>query len=205
MDWWMSILLWAPAVFAVAALILDCWTVFLPHPEQLVTSPARAAVLILLVAVMGSFYGVILFEHLEPRISVYGIRAGLTHFHEWDKIHHVSREKGIYSVHHRIRPGLPAVSFRIVEPEAKAILEQFLSQFQVPISERRSWLLCWVQMGVLLGFFGVLAIGYVLHYTLEFSLSWSVFITFLIGLVLGSALERIRGVPHYTKQRPKLR
>ncbi len=201
-DWWMSLMMWAAAAFASVVLGHNLITEYMPHPETLSTSPAMAAVTMGVSLVLGMVYGIMLRERPETRVSAEGLRNGLLNFYEWGNIHHISRHGAIYSIHHRANPALPASSFRLRDWESRAVLDRFLLQHSVSLSNVPQPLFLVVKLAVVVGFGLNLLLAFWLWARTSIDARWIVAVSFAVGILETVVLERLRGVSKYSKYKP---
>src|SRR5205807_603880 len=98
------------------------------------TSASSAGVTLLLVAALTILYGSMLRNSTEIRISNEGIRSELTHFHEWENIHHVSVSGDEFALYIRVNPALPYSNFRLPDADSRRILMDYLSAKKIALT-----------------------------------------------------------------------
>lgn len=205
--WWEMFIMWATPVFGVIALGQALNAKYLQHPQELSTSPGRAIFIMAVIFWLGVFYNTILLSRSEPttRVSHEGLRPGILRFFKWEDIHHISRHDNLYAIHHRVNPALPVTAFRIRTHELQAILERYLAEHGVRISNDTEPAYLMVRIAVVLGFAANLAADFWLQGHTSLSLPSVVLISFGIGIVLTLLLEKYRGVSKYGKYKPILK
>ena len=206
-EWWTILMLWPAALIGLFLLGLNFFSEYLPHPEQLSTTLLKALGIMALTFFLGLFYATMLLGNAEPRtlVSHAGLRTGMSTFHEWENIHHISRRPGdLYSLYHRANPRLPATSFTVRTPEARGTLERFASEHNVQITENADPPFPAIKISVVLGFIANLLLSLWLWQNSFLSPLWIVVISFLIGTALTLLLEWFRGVFKYTRHKPTI-
>lgn len=202
--WWGMFMMWATPVFGIIAVGEALNTKYLQHPQDLSTSPVRAIFIMALLFWLGIFYNTMLTGRAEPttRVSDEGLRTSILRFYKWEDIHHISRHDNLYAIYHRVNPALPASSFRIRTRELQAVLERYLSEHHVRISNDSEPAYLMVRIAVVLGFATNLAADFWLRLHTSLSLPWVVLISFGLGIVLTLLLEKYRGVSKFGKYKP---
>jgi hypothetical protein len=203
-DWWTMLMLWPAALVGAFALGNAVFTKWLPRAEELSTTPLKALGIITVIFCLGFFYATILASNDEPRtlVSDAGLRTGMLRFFKWENIHHISKRGDLYSIYHRVNVQLPAASFKVHNPEARATLEGFLSRHQVRIADGADPFFKCVKVCVILGFVLIVLFAAWLRSHFAISMLWIVVISFVVGVVFTLLLEQVRGVPKHTKQKP---
>jgi hypothetical protein len=97
---------------------------------------------------------------------------------------------------------LPATSFKIVNRESQVILERFLSEHHVQISNDVQPAYLLVKFAVVLGFAANLLIDFWLRLHTPLSFISTVLISFGVGIILTLLLEKYRGVSKFSKYKP---
>jgi hypothetical protein len=176
----------------------------LPHPEGLSTNPLKALAIMAVTFCLGFFYATMLLGNDEPRtlVSQAGLRTGMLRFFEWENIHHLSQRDEIYSIYHHTNPRLPAASFRLRNPEARATLDRFLSEHPVHVFNGSGPAFAGIRLGVIAGFLVNLLFALWLRLNSSLSILWIAVICFMVGVLLTLLLERVRGVSKHTKYKP---
>ena len=203
-DWWTMLMLWPAAVVGTMAIGVALFTECLPHPEELSTSPLKALAIMVVTFCLGVFYGTMLLGNDEPRtlVSQAGLRTGMLRFFEWENIHHLSQRGDVCSIYHYINPRLPAASFKLHSPKARATLERFLSEHRVQVFNGSDPAFAGIRLGVVAGFLVNLLFALWLRLNSSLSILWIIVICFVVGVLLTLLLERMRGVSKHTKYKP---
>jgi hypothetical protein len=203
-NWWMMLIMWATPVFAWVALGQNLNARYLPHPEDLHTSFEKALLIMAVVFCLSGFYANILLGRSESttRISDEGLRTSILYFYKWEDVHHLSQHGHVFSVYHRANSALPATSFKIVNRESQVILERFLSEHHVQISNDVQPAYLLVKFAVVLGFAANLLIDFWLRLHTPLSFISTVLISFGVGIILTLLLEKYRGVSKFSKYKP---
>jgi hypothetical protein len=203
-NWWMMLLVWPTAIFAVFALGYAIFTDYLPHPENLLTSPLRGILIVATTLLLGMFYLALLLNRSSPRtlVSSEGLRTGILRFFEWSNIHHMRRDGDIYLIYHHVNPALPATCFRVSDKEARAVLERHILEQQVAVLKDEQPIFMWIKLAVIMGFIGNLAFAIWLWHATALSLLWVDLISLAVGIVLTLLLEKYRGISKWSKYKP---
>ena len=206
MDWWTMFLMWPTPIFALVELGREFFTGYLAHPDALSTTPLYALGIMAVTFVLGFFYATILLGNSEPHtlVSPTGLRNGLIRFFEWEKIHHVSRHGELYSIYHQVNPALPATSFKLRDHQAHATFERYVAERRIPISNATDPSFKRIKIGVVFGFFFILAVCFWLRFYIRLSVLWIVLISFGIGTFSTIFLERFRGISKFGKYTPAI-
>jgi hypothetical protein len=203
-DWWMSLMTLAAPLFAAVTLGYEFFTHYLVHPESLATSPIKALAIMGTTLALGIFCAAILTGSSEPRalVSDEGLRNGISVFYPWADIARVRRRGLLYVIYHKINPALPATCFEVRDPEARSVLEQFLSAKQITISDTTHPQYTLVRIGVFASFIAFLSGCFWLRLNTSIPLLWITVGAFMVGIVFTVLIEKIRGVSNYQKYQP---
>lgn len=203
-NWWMMFMMWATPVLALLLLGHAFFTRYLPHPEELSTSPGKALAILITLTGLGTFYGALVLGRSQPptRISEAGLRISILRFYEWKNIHHLSQYGDLYALYDRANPALPANAFKVKDQEARALLERYLTQNQIRIQDEPSTAFAIVKLCVVLGFIGIIAFCLWLRSYFALTFISTVLISFGVGIVLTVLLEKYRGVSKYGRSVP---
>jgi hypothetical protein len=198
------LLVWPTAIFAVFALGYATFTDYLPHPENLSTTPLRGILIAAITLLLGMFYLALVLNRSSPRtlVSSEGLRTGILRFFEWSHIHHMRRDGDIYLIYHKVNPALPATCFKVTDKEARTVLESYITEQQVVVQKGENAILMWIKLAVLLGFFSNLAAAIWLWHVTSLSLLWIDLISLAIGIALTLLLEKYRGISKWSKYKP---
>ena len=203
-SWWTLLPVWPTGLFAAFILLRDLFTEYLPHPEDLTTSPLRALLIMGVTLGVLLLYTTMLFHRFDARVSAAGIRRGLMRFLDWESIHHVCLHGEIYSFYQRAQPNLPVSFIRVRSGDSKAVLGRLLFEHNIPLSKAAGRVLMLTKLAVVACFALNLLLCFWLRFGMNLGLLRIIGISLAIGMVANVALDIFRGIGKLSKFSPNI-
>ncbi len=203
-EWWMSLLLWAAPVVSVGSMVIASWEMLSGTGPAWSTTAWSALFLAALSFCLCFFYGNLLALSAPTALSDEGMRMGPSHFADWEDIHHVQEDQGIFLVYLEINPSLPFGSIRPPDRQSLDTLIRYLETHKVPGSHKNPAALGIFRGASMLGFGALVYMGFYAPNHLSIEMPWVILGVFGAGILLTLGLERIRGIHKVTKIKPRI-
>ncbi len=200
-NWWMSLLLFSGPLFALLALLYEAPRLGVSGAAWM-TGPGSAFLSAALAFAFGIFFGTIFGGSSQTRLSTEGLRNGLVHFYEWERINHVSVENNVFGVYHRANPALPITYFKLKEAGNRRLLEKCLAEHEVWQTREPEPGLLPAKIAVLAATLLIIALGFWLYLTTAVDLRWLLLGVFAVSIGATMVLESVRGLSKVTKTKP---
>ncbi len=200
-SWWMLGLLWSAPLLALAVLLYEAPRL-MSSAALWSTGPGSAFLTMALAFAFGFVFGTMLRERTQIRVSEAGLRHGLTRFHEWPEIDHISVENDTYGLYHRVNPALPFSYFKLTEAESRRILADYLDKYGVCQSRGPEPALQTVKLCVAAAMALIVGAGFWLYLTTAIDPRWLILGALGAGVGATMLLEVVRGVGKVTMTKP---
>ena len=203
-DWWMSLMLWPPAILAACIAVLYSVQMLVLGGNEGATTPLSALMTALLALGLFFFFGNVIKLKAPFFVGEEGIRAGVSFFLRWDEIAFMTEKQGVFYIFTKYNPKLHIATMRPATPQALDALLAVLNQNQIPGTDRFPSMVAIVKLVTLVFSAAMLILGGILWGKMGWDPRWVIVFLFGLGILSSLVLERFRGVHKLTRIKPQV-